>query len=265
MKKLNILLLVFLSLTLITHNVFAQTVVPTKKVTPTITPKVTEESKEIDTIEKIKDLVASKVAELNLVEKRGIVGNVKEKTNTQITITDSRGAQRIIEIDELTKFEATSDKDDFGISDVTAGDTLSFIGLYNKDTERLLARFISVADNIPVTTSGLVIKKDPEEFLITIVTNDGKKKDVSIETSTKTQSFEEDEPLKSGFTKIEIGERVLVVGFNDLKIDNQINASRVVHFIKLPASAKMRELEKQAIEDVPVSSGSAGKLAPITR
>src|SRR3990167_7821617 len=73
MKKL--LVIIFILLFSATTSSYAITTTPTplKKVTPTGTPEVTKEQEDIDRIEKIKDLVASKVAELKLVEKRGIL------------------------------------------------------------------------------------------------------------------------------------------------------------------------------------------------
>src|SRR3972149_12145987 len=81
---------------------------------------------ELEKIQKLKEMVASRVAELKLVEKRGILGTVKEVSkNTQLTIEDNKGNLRIIDIDELTRFQGLSASKSFGISDVKAGDLMS--------------------------------------------------------------------------------------------------------------------------------------------
>ena len=61
-------------------------------------------------IQRIKDIVASKVAELNLVEKRGIVGKLKENSNMHLVISDIKSNTRNIDVDELTKFSISGTK-----------------------------------------------------------------------------------------------------------------------------------------------------------
>lgn len=218
---------------------FAISTTPTgsKDLTPSITPRATAEAE----VEKIKDLVASKVASLKLVEKKGTIGTVKSASNTEISITNSRGLAEKVDIDELTKFDSASEKETFGISDIEKGDVLSFVGLYNKETKRLLARFAERATNIPVHTEGLITEKDTKEFTITIVNDSGKKETVSIESSTKTSNFEDGELVKAGFSKIEVGDRVVVVGFADPKVKDQINAERIIRLVGIPGTAGMKK------------------------
>lgn len=248
MKKISFILSV-LALTLSGAQAFAvtptTTPTPTKSAKTTPDPKATQADKQI---EKIKDLVASKVAELKLVEKKGMVGTVKAKSNTEITLVDTKNQEVQVDIDELTKFDGGTDKT-FGISDIEKGDVISCIGLYNKDSKKLLARFVSKADNIPVVVVGAVLDKDPEEFTLTLVESNGDKKTIDIATSTKTTSYEDGESAKSGFSKIEVGSRLVVAGFMDTKIDNQLNASRIVYFVSLPASSDMKKHLSQPTEE----------------
>lgn len=255
-----ILIIFIIFINIISPQILAATPNPT----PSITPRITKETEDQERIEKIKDLVASKVAELKLVEKRGILGVVKSASNTQITLEDSKSQQRIIEIDELTKFSG-SDRESFGISDVKEGDFLSAVGLYNKDSKKLLARFIWRVQNIPLNLEGVVLEKDKVDFTLIIVGADGKKKTVDVQTSTKTSVFEEGQILKSGFSKINEGERILIVGFPDLKDRDRINASRIIYFPSLPVTDTMKKYVDFAKNEAPVSSGSGKKLQPITR
>lgn len=237
----------------------AAAVSPTATSSPT--PKITSEQKEQDTIEKIKDLVASKVAELKLVDKRAILGIVKRSSTSQLVIEDHKGNQRSVDIDELTKF--VSSKETFGISDITRGDQVSVIGLYNKDTKRILARFISLSVNIPINYEGVVVSKNPRQFSFTAADANGKTKTIDVETSTKTSVWAEESLTKSGFSKILAGERVLIIGFDDSKNKDTINGSRIIHFADLPLSS---ELEKyRNIEETPVSTGSGVKLQQLNR
>ncbi len=265
MKKISIAITIVAMMFLITTTSFAlsPTPSPTLKVTPTAKPK--ENPTPVDTeIEKIKDLVASKVAELKLVDKRAILGTVKTSSNTQIALNDDNGKERQVDIDELTKFESDSDQS-FGISDIKNGDTLSVIGLYNKDTRRLLARFVSKEKSVPLNLEGVVASKDTKEFTLVLVAEDGKKKTINIDTSTKTSSYDKGESTKSGFSKIQVDQRIIAVGFADPKIKDQVNASRVIVFAAIPASSLMKKFESVSSSVAPVSSGSAGKIQPITK
>lgn len=209
--------------------------------TPTLSPTLSPtESEQNSQIERIKDLVASKVAELKLVDKRGIVGTVKTSTNNQITLLINE-RQRLADIDELTKFESASSDKTFGISDVNPGDVLSLIGLYNKDSERLLARFVSLATAIPQNTEGVVVEKNKTDFTLTVMDGNGKRNVVNVETSTKTSSYDEDSTIRSGFSKVLPGERIIVVGFRDKTNENEINASRILHFPSLALSADQKK------------------------
>ncbi len=204
---------------------------PTPK--PTETKEASDEA-EIKTIEKIKDMVADKVSKLNLVEKRGLIGEVTDTSTTQITVKDIAGKKRFIDIDELTKFQdSIGSSKTFGISDIKKGDRLAFVGQYNKDTERLLARFVTKTVSIPSYIHGTVDSVDEAEFQIVVVDKNGKKMTVDIERSTVTTSYEsENGSQKSGFSKIEIGQRVIVAGFPDADTANIIAASRILHFIE---------------------------------
>lgn len=272
-KKISIAVFIFLLPTIIFGNVkvFAVTTTPSAKAktTPTVPPKTTltptpsaaatPESQEIDRIQKIKELVASRVAELNLVEKRGILGKVKETSTMQIIVEDQKGNTRNVDIDELTKFQKQGDEKSFGISDIKKEDNLSIIGLYNKDTKRLLARFISKAGSIPQHIEGIVIDKDIKEFTLKIMDEKGNTKTVDVQSSTKTSFHDpETKTSKSGFSKIEIDERILVVGFLDLKNKDIINASRVIHFKSPPASSKMRAYKETFGSDEENASTGSG-------
>ena len=236
-----IFIILIIIITVISRPIAAQTATPSPTLSPT--PQDTQ-------IEKIKDLVASRVAELKLVDKRGLVGIVKSASNSQITLVNNRNLQIIVDIDELTKFDGESTKS-YGISDIKSGDTLSVIGLFNKQTERLLARFVTPALNIPQNIEGVVTAKSVKDFSIDIGTVDGKKIVINIETSTKTSFYEDGETLKSGFSKIKTSERVIVVGFFDKISKDQINAARVIHFPGLALSNELKKfMDEQKSEEL---------------
>lgn len=215
--------------------------------TSTVAPsqnQVPEDSSELENIQKIKDIVASRVAELDLVEKRGLLGSIKEINGMKIVITDIRGNSRNIDVDELTKFEF-GDEDDTGISDLETGQTYSFVGLYNKDTERLLARTIDSVDTIPVYFEGALKSVNEDDYQLTMVNSEGKEITVDILTSTRTNLASENGLVRSGFSRLEVNSRILAIGFWDEDDDTLLAATRVIHFENIPPT-------KEAQSHIPV-------------
>lgn len=259
MKKIFFIITILIIITK-TQVLAATTPTPsTAKSTPTPSIATTPESDDLDRIQKIKDLVASRVAELKLVEKRGILGTVKEVNGIQIIITNSNQDQKTVDIDELTKFQKDGDTKSFGISDIKKGDNLSFIGLYNKDTKRLLARFIAKASNIPVYFEGIVSEKDTKNFILNVINEENEKRLIDVQSSTKTSSHDvETQTIKSGFTKIQTGERIIIAGFTDLKNKDTINASRIIHFKSLPPSSKMKTLTQTQPDEENAAASESG-------
>lgn len=232
-------LLIIAILTLITsQSAFAASKTPTP--TPTDAASATD-SADMSTIEKIKQMVANKVSQLKLVEKKGIMGTVTEVSNTQITINTSDQTQQFIDIDELTKFQdSLGSSQTFGISDIKSGNVLAFIGNYNKDSRRLLARFVTKVSSIPLNVEGVVSDKDTRNFNLIIVGNDGIKKTISVQSSTKTYSYDPSNgEQKSGFSKTDVGQRIIAVGFQDPNDKNTLDASRITILTNIPPSEGM--------------------------
>ncbi len=235
--------------------------------TPTPSPKPTSESvteKLSNQINDLKEKIASRVAQLKLVEKKGILGSVKDASSTQMTITDISGANRVIDVDEITKFSSPSAKDSFGISDIKPGMKLSVIGLYNKDSQRLLARFVN-SFTIPLYLSGAITNVDKENYTVTLQMEGGKSYLVDIESVTKTLDYSTiDSPVKSGFSKIENGTRAVIIGYADKKQANRMVATRILIFPNLPKNPLVVVAPNALNQgDQTVSSGSGKKLTPL--
>lgn len=210
--------------------------------TPTpSTNRISTDSAEMEKIQKIKDIVADKVSKLKLVEKRGIIGQIREVSDSEVVINDIKGSIRKIEIDELTKFDLGTDEDSEGISDLEKGQTYSYVGLYNKETQKLLAREVTTTNTIPVYFEGAISSVDEDNFQLVVVNDKGEKKTIDIQSSTKTSlASAEGDLLRSGFSKINPNERVLAIGFWDKKDANMLAATRVIHFSDVPPSKEMQ-------------------------
>lgn len=215
-------------------------------------------------IDELKDRIASRVAELKLVEKRGIIGTVSDISNTQITLTDVKGDTRFVDVDELTKFEGATRDESFGISDIKKGSALGVLGLYNKQSRRLLARVIDVA-TAPQFIHGAVTSLDSENFSLTVVSDKNDKAIVDIEATTKTFSYTKVQGItRAGFSKIKESQNITVVGFPDKQNKDRVVASRILIFPDIPKNPKI-VLPETPIPTIVPSTGSGKKLTPIVK
>lgn len=183
--------------------------------------------------------IASRVAQLKLVEKRGIIGKVNDVTNTQITVTDFQNNTRFVDVDELTKFSNPAATGAFGISDIVKDSTVGILGLYNKESRRILARFVNVI-TVPVVVHGGVSAIDNENFSINIATEEGKQMTVDVENLTRTYSYaQKGDYVRSGFSKIKENYNIIAIGVLDRKDDQRLIATRIIFFPEIPSSPKV--------------------------
>ncbi len=250
MKKIFFILL--LTFVLLPSTTFAAK--PTSTSTPTPTTSLQAQ------VDELKNKIASKVASLKLVEKRGIYGIVTDVSDTQITIKNINGENRFIDIDELTKFTSSASKS-FGISDVKKDMYISVLGLYNKDSQRLQARVIFEDSALPNFFNGAVFAIDDKEFTFTIAKANGAKNLIDVESISKTYAYTNNKLVKSGFSKMELGETVVVVGYPNKTDKSKTLASRIYLFPEISANTNI-DLNPNQPTVVP-STGSGKKLTPI--
>lgn len=233
---------------------------------PSPTPNQGEIPQQV--LDELKTRIASTTAKLKLVEKRGIIATVTDVTNTQITLTDVNGNVRFVDVDELTKFSNPNIKANtsFGISDITKGTKLGILGLYNKQSRRILARQIEVL-TLPKILTGAVSSIDSKQFNFNLVSEDNRQTLIDIETVTKIYSYTAGASLvNSGFSKIKVNQTVIVIGFPDKQNPDRIIASRVLLFPDVPKSPKIEYIPALNPEaSVIPSTGSGRKLTPIIK
>lgn len=264
MGKIFLTLLIICIFALSPQIAFAVTTTPTQPPTPTPTKSPSPLDQQINDL---KDRIASRVAQLKLVEKRGIMGSVTDVSNTEITLSDVEGNTRFVDVDELTKFASPSAKGSFGISDITKGSRISVIGLYNKQSRRILARFVNVLLQTRVI-HGASIGVNTKTFSMTVVTDTNQQFTVDIETTTKIFSYTKTDGLvKSGFSKLKDDQHIIVMGFPDPTDTTHITASRIYVFPDIPRNPKIQMAQPALQPDSAVtpSTGSGKKLTPIVK
>jgi hypothetical protein len=238
-KLLSIAITLTLFYSFTQTSVFASSPTPAKSAPESATSSAAMGEKLNEQINQLKERIASRVAELNLVEKRGIIGTIKETTGNQITIIDQTNKTRFIDVDEITKFASPTAKNSFGLSDLTKGTKISILGLYNKQSQRILARFIN-GFTVPSYISGRIANIDKKNFTLTIISEDQKETAIDVETLSTISIYTKEEGIsKYGFSKLAIGDKITVTGFPDKKNPELLVASRILTLPQLPQNPKI--------------------------
>jgi hypothetical protein len=214
-------------------------------------------------INQLKDKIASQVSKLNLVEKRGMVGTVQAVTNNQITLSDLKGNTRYVDVDEITKFSSGASGSSSGISDVKKGNLISVLGIYNKESQRILARYVNT-EIVPVRYAGEITAIDGKNFQITIMTIDQKSVKIEIDTTSTVSSYSNGASLtKYGFSKLNVGDRVYVVGYSDKKDATLLIADRMIVFVNAPKNQNIMIVTPTAAPTIAPTSAGAKSIKPI--
>jgi hypothetical protein len=247
----NKLLFTIFSVLSFTFLVFSGTVFAASPATPTVNQAL---------LEKLGNEIASKTAQLNLVEKRGVIGTVTNSSNAQITLNDTSNNTRFVDVDELTKFSSSASTS-FGISDVKKGMTLGVLGLYNKQSRRILARNVDAQTSFPTIILGEVSAIDKTNYELTVVKANGGKVVVEIQDISKSYTFSGGSLSKSGFSKVQTLQAISVTGFPDKQDPNKLSASEI---ITLP-DVQLNYNLNLASPTLTPSTGSGVKLYPIKK
>jgi hypothetical protein len=240
MKTKIIIATILLSITMATPAYAAPT--PTSSTTQT----------ETNQINQLKNKIASQVSQLKLVEKRGIIGTIQAATNNQLTLMDTQGQLRYVDLDEITKYAAANGSS-LDVTDMKKGMVVSVLGIYNKDSQRILARFVDV-EVVPTRYTGQITAIDKANFQITMTTDEQKTEKVEIDTTSTVSSYSGGSSLSTyGFSKLSIGDRVGVVGYPDKKNSSLLIADRLIDYISAPKNTNI---------SIPASPTTAVTLAP---
>jgi hypothetical protein len=214
-------------------------------------------------LEKVANEIASKTAQLNLVEKRGIIGTVTDSSGTQITLTDINGNIRFVDVDELTKFSSPS-SNSYGLSDVTKGTILGVLGLYNKQSRRILARDINVEAPFPSVIYGTISNIDKTNYELSVVKENKKTIVIEIQDITKTNTYSAGQLVKSGFSKTQTAETIVAIGVPDKQDTSKIMATNIILLPDIQTSFATG-LVPTVNPTIPPSTGSGVKLFPIKK
>jgi len=215
-------------------------------------------------INQLKNKIASQVSQLKLVEKRGVIGTIQDinTTGNQITLTDYNGNIQYVDIDEITKYESLNG-DPLSLTDMKKGMQVSILGIYNKESQRILARFVSVA-TVPARYYGEITVIDKPDLQLTVMTDDQKSETVSIDTSSTVVSYNGGTTLNTyGFSKLSPGDRVEVIGYPDKTTSSLIDVDRLIDYLNVPKDPNIIFATPTPIVTPAPKSKGAKSISPI--
>jgi len=183
-------------------------------------------------IEKLKEKVADKVAEIRKKNNRAIAGKVIELSSKTIKIKTNDNEQYLVNLDEtLTKYfkiVGTNQKE-IKFDDLEKGDYLIVSGVINDKS--ITANTIFV-DQPFLVDNGKIIEIDKQNYNIKVMTADKTIDTLSIETYTKQQIINIKTLVieRIGFSKIIVGDYVHFVAEvkNEENKDNSYSAKKIL-------------------------------------
>jgi len=217
---------------------------------------------EANQINQLKNKIASQVSQLKLVEKKGIIGTIQSASNSQITVMDTHNQLRYLDLDEITKYSSANGAT-LTVSDMKQGLKISALGIYNKDSQRILARYVSI-EIVPTRFYGEITSIDKPDFQVLIMTDSGKSEKVEIDTTSTVSSYSGGTSLSTyGFSKLSLGDRVEVIGYPDKKDATLIIADRLIDYLNAPKDPNIAfTTPTPTIAPAPTSKG-AKSINPI--
>ena len=181
-------------------------------------------------IDDLKERLATKVAELRQTQSKAIFGTVKSVSVSTFTVeTDARDLKIDI-TDDIAVFQMVRGaRTKRTAEDLAEDDIVSVFGEYDTGLDLLRARVVVIQSFSPERVAGTVSAIDREEFTVTLTTSGGQDYVIDIEKTTSVLAFDREKGLiKGGFSKLETGRTVHVIGKPVAKEDNRISAARLI-------------------------------------
>ena len=184
-----------------------------------------------DLIKQLKDKLASRVAELNVLSQKVFWGQVKTLSDQKIIMTAGSNEVNISLNDDTIYSQISSvfKKKTITLDTFKSGQSIFSWGTFNSSTNTLSARAI-VINELPLYIVGKINSPDKKNFQFSLSSKD---KNYLVDHQVTTSDFSyglEKGLVKSGFSKFSEGQQVFVVG--DLTTDKNgkelLSAQRII-------------------------------------
>jgi len=184
-------------------------------------------------VEDLKERLATKVAQLRQSERRAMYGTIKTVTISTLTLGTVSKNIKIELTDDIKVFQMLKGKrTTLTIEDVAKDDVVTIFGEWDTAVEVLKAKviFIHNTSNDIKRVTGTITEVKKVDYTITIASTDGRTSVIDFETATKTTVWTKDKGMeKGGFSKLTIGDTILVIGTAVPKKENRLSALRILN------------------------------------
>jgi len=200
---------------------------PTGVFTKTATSSATNQK-----IEDLKERLATKVAELQQSQRQAIYGTVKTVSISTLTVETEKKDIKIELTDDLKVFQNLKGKrTELKGEDIAKGDVVTMFGNYDTAIEVLKAKVIFIQSQTDVQfVIGTIKETSKKDYTITVEQKNGKSMLIDFETTTKTSVWNNNAVEKGGFSKLIVGDMVMIAGTPVPKKENRISALRITTF-----------------------------------
>lgn len=181
-------------------------------------------------IQKLKEDVATKVAELRKRQKRAVYGTISSIEKDQISLKTNIG-EFIFNVDSdviYSDITAKGESKRIKFSDLQKGQNATIFGKKPLDEDATLAKVV-IRRAFPYQSSGIVTNVDIDNGTFTIKTIDDQKIVLDVERYTVNQAFTEDKGIiRWGLSKIENNDRVHIVALQNEKEENRFSTLKIL-------------------------------------
>lgn len=220
-------------------SVYAQSNVPDTAKSPTPEADSEEDSLIKQRIDDLKERLATRVAQLQLVNKRGFYGILKDKTDTKFTLTYKESSQPVATDTETTLYSKSlkGKKTETDLDSLDPGQTIVVFGTLDIDQKTIIAQTI-IAQELPTVYYGIVTSIDTTDGSFAVKDSETTTFDYEINTTCMRYSGESE--LEScGLSKIEVGDTVIVHATAD---SQNLNSAKALRIVVLPQSVEPTEV-----------------------
>lgn len=184
-----------------------------------------------NSLNELKERLATKVAELRTTEKRALFGTVKTLSETTLVVETKTKDIKVELTDEVKVVQYLKGKRTaLSLADIEKGDPVTVYGDYDTTLELLKASFVLIETIPPLRVSGVVKDIDRNDYSLTLTGFDGQTYTIDIETTTKVTGWNKTNKFtKSGFSRMVEGETIHVVGTPVPKKENRLSALRILN------------------------------------
>lgn len=259
MPYVRFLMTIAMSLTL-ASRVFAATASPSGTPTPTVKP--TPDSKQLQ-IESLKERLATKVAELRQTQSKAVFGTVKSTSVSTLVLETKTKDVKIeltddIKVAQILKGSRTK----LTIEDVKKGDSVTIFGSYDSTLDLLKATYIFIQNKQPDRVTGVATEINRDDFTLTIRTAEERLIIIDIETTTRTVRWDGTTVVKSGYSKVAVGDTLHITGLAVPQKENRYSAIRIMDLGNLSGNVPSPATTPTPIESPTIKATSSAILTP---